>query len=206
MYVKSNKRRRQAEATRKRIHECALDLFAKKGFDNVTVEEVAAAAGVSVGAFYHHFRSKQSVMAVYYETLDERYLEYRDTVMETPEFAAMTALDKLEALNLYVIEMCVREGVEYVRIVYPYMMTNAEFAATMTNRKRPHGRIIREILAEGQKNGEIPLTLDQDRVVGDILIICRGCIVDWCMHNGEIDIHDHSRSVLRHYLEGIAAG
>ena len=52
----------RAEATRQRLQRCALELFAARGFDEVTVEDVAAAAGVSHMTFYRHFPTKESVV------------------------------------------------------------------------------------------------------------------------------------------------
>ena len=52
----------QQATTRQRLQRCALELFAERGFDAVTVEEVAAAAGVSHMTFYRHFPTKESVV------------------------------------------------------------------------------------------------------------------------------------------------
>ena len=51
-----------AEQTRGRLQQHALRLFTERGFDAVTVEEVAAAAGVSHMTFYRHFPTKESVV------------------------------------------------------------------------------------------------------------------------------------------------
>ena len=51
-----------AEETRQRLQQHALRLFSQRGFDAVTVEDVAAAAGVSHMTFYRHFPTKESVV------------------------------------------------------------------------------------------------------------------------------------------------
>ena len=47
--------------TRHHILEAAMQLFSKNGYDATGVAEICQAAGVSKGAFYHHFPTKQAV-------------------------------------------------------------------------------------------------------------------------------------------------
>jgi len=51
----------QREQTRRRILDSAARLFALKGFDAVGLDELMADAGLTRGAFYHHFRTKTEV-------------------------------------------------------------------------------------------------------------------------------------------------
>jgi AcrR family transcriptional regulator len=55
--------------TRQRIFEAALALFRKRGFDRTTMRDVASKAGVALGAAYYYFRSKNDIVAAYYDRL-----------------------------------------------------------------------------------------------------------------------------------------
>ncbi len=49
----------RSEETRSKIIESAINLFSVRGYTAASVDEICKAAGVSKGAFYHHFESKQ---------------------------------------------------------------------------------------------------------------------------------------------------
>ena len=55
-------RARKKAETRRRLQEEALRLFLAKGYDATTVEEIAAAAGVSPMTFYRYFPTKEDVV------------------------------------------------------------------------------------------------------------------------------------------------
>jgi AcrR family transcriptional regulator len=51
----------RSQETRNKILETATELFSKSGYDATGVAEICQAAGVSKGAFYHHFSTKQAL-------------------------------------------------------------------------------------------------------------------------------------------------
>jgi AcrR family transcriptional regulator len=55
------------EATQGAILEAALRLFGEAGFAAVSVDDIAAAAGVAKGAVYHHFPSKEALFEAVFE-------------------------------------------------------------------------------------------------------------------------------------------
>ncbi|GAC69244.1 TetR family transcriptional regulator [Gordonia soli] len=78
-------RARRRDATRMDIHEAAVDLFERNGFDATTVDEVAAAAGVSPRTFFRHFGTKEE--CVLYDRYGfDRALENRLSELDPDEF------------------------------------------------------------------------------------------------------------------------
>lgn len=63
---------RTAPKMPKRLAAAALELFGQRGIDDVTVEQIAAHAGVTKGSFYSHYRSKHEIILAacthYYQT------------------------------------------------------------------------------------------------------------------------------------------
>jgi AcrR family transcriptional regulator len=58
------RRERKAAQTRLKLFRCALQLFAERGFPNVTVEDITEAADVGKGTFFNYFSSKDHVLSV----------------------------------------------------------------------------------------------------------------------------------------------
>jgi len=54
---------RSAEPTRKRILDAAYRLFRRQGYSRVTMEEIAATADLTKRTLYHHFESKDRLLA-----------------------------------------------------------------------------------------------------------------------------------------------
>ena len=47
--------------TKERILQVALDLFAQKGYEGVSVSDIAGALGMTKGALYRHYENKQAI-------------------------------------------------------------------------------------------------------------------------------------------------
>jgi AcrR family transcriptional regulator len=59
----------RTDTTRRALLDAGLALFRERGYADVGVDEIAAAAGVTSGAVYHHFRSKAGLFRAVYEEL-----------------------------------------------------------------------------------------------------------------------------------------
>ncbi|MDT8757241.1 TetR/AcrR family transcriptional regulator [Sphingomonas psychrotolerans] len=55
-------RERKRRETLRRITDAGVCLFIEKGFEGATVEEIAAAAGISRRSFFHYFESKDDIL------------------------------------------------------------------------------------------------------------------------------------------------
>jgi AcrR family transcriptional regulator len=63
----------KGEATRQLVLTSALASFRKKGVAQTTMRDVADAAGLSLGAAYHYFPSKDAIVAAYYEWMQDEH-------------------------------------------------------------------------------------------------------------------------------------
>lgn len=51
------------QRTRQRIVECARELFNRRGFEDVSIDEIMRRAGLTRGGFYNHFKTKEELFA-----------------------------------------------------------------------------------------------------------------------------------------------
>jgi AcrR family transcriptional regulator len=61
----------RAEDTRRRIYDAALELFREKGFEQTTMRDIAAKAGVALGGAYYYFSSKEAIVLAFYHEMQE---------------------------------------------------------------------------------------------------------------------------------------
>lgn len=84
----------RGEDTRDRILKAATECFTREGYDATGVAEICAHAGISKGAFYYHFPTKQAVFLA----LFERWLHGLETAMQSVTEAGQTAAERLTAI------------------------------------------------------------------------------------------------------------
>ncbi|MEL0033581.1 MAG: TetR/AcrR family transcriptional regulator, partial [Paracoccaceae bacterium] len=90
----SDAKKRDAEATKKRILTSAKKAFAKKGLGGARVDEIAENASANKRMIYHYFGNKE---ALFLKTLEDAYLDIRlaEQKLELDRLPPKDALDKL---------------------------------------------------------------------------------------------------------------
>lgn len=87
------------------IIEKSVELFAKNGFDTTSVQEITEACGISKGAFYLYFKSKESLLMSIFEVFTEKMSDRISTVFEmeisAKEKLQMFLLVQLEEIDRY---------------------------------------------------------------------------------------------------------
>jgi AcrR family transcriptional regulator len=71
----------KSEETRQRILAAALGVFRQRGFEASTMREVAAAAGVALGAAYYYFDSKDAIVMAFYEQAQNEMAPALDAIL-----------------------------------------------------------------------------------------------------------------------------
>ena len=94
---------RKQQQARQRIVRAAVDLFAERGFDGVSVSDIAEAAEVGRSTFFRHFGDKQEVVfAREQELFDTLSVEHH----QPPHGGGRTAADALKFLEPLALRLC----------------------------------------------------------------------------------------------------
>jgi TetR/AcrR family transcriptional regulator, fatty acid metabolism regulator protein len=143
-----------SDARRDRIREAAVRVFARKGFHNARVGDIAAEAGVAHGLMYHYFESKDALLESVFRDTWTAMLELIREVEESGE-PASEQLRKVAAVVLRtwrrdpdLVRVLVREVTRTPQIQQQAAEVGQAFEA------------IERIVRSGQERGELRSDLD----------------------------------------------
>lgn len=116
---------KQAAETRRNILQAAENLFLEKGYDNVSLEEVAATVGVSRGAVHWHFKNKEGVL---FALCDKAQEPFRMLAENFAEHAGMASLAKLGDLIANIFEQLQNDPRRqaFIRVIVHFEIMLAE--------------------------------------------------------------------------------
>lgn len=191
------KRKQQAMNTRKKIYDICIDMMLEKGYDKINFTDICNTAGISVGCFYHHFKSKEEIIIEAYKQADENF----SNVIEQNTLTG-NAFDKILKVFKLQMEGATEIGVKLLTQLYKSQINNANNFLFSKDRILP--RILTDIVKEGQQNSEITQTYDADFIVKELLRFSRSIMYDWCAHSGQYDIVEDMNVSMGIYLKSFA--
>ena len=95
---------KQMNRTKRKIFEAAMELFAQKGYDGTSVEEITSVVGIAKGTLYYHFTSKEEI---FYFLVEEGMKLLKNSI-EIKTSKMPNTLDKIKAILLIQIKIIVK--------------------------------------------------------------------------------------------------
>ncbi|MCB2179867.1 TetR/AcrR family transcriptional regulator [bacterium] len=190
-----------SEERRTQIVEAAMRAFAKEGFYKARMEDIAEEAGLSKGALYLYFKSKDKIISAILSALFEREFSTISGYI-SDEGSAKSALEKMATL---IADDLIRMR-PVISIVY-------EFWA-MSFRNKAIGNVIREFLwryvevvvpifEQGVANGEFKPLDPKDTAMAFGSII-EGSIIVWSYDMDNLDFKHLMECSVNIFLDGIS--
>ena len=152
---------------RRRIQETALDLFDREGFENVSVEEIAQAAGCSVGNIYHYFKSKDELAIQLTQHVDEAYQVLEQAYLADTDRSGREKLLDFVGRSL---EISVRDEVLYKAFIHG--LRYPEQGVLKGSEKRVYYRLLGELVDLCRREGSIRQELITAEVVEELVGCC----------------------------------
>lgn len=195
---KTNVRKLRAQITRQKLFDTAVALFFEKGYDEVTIDEVCAAVGMTKGAFYSHFKSKYDVLVERVLILDDYYK------MEIlPQLDGIDpGVEKVLAFVRLMLKHLKGLGKDAIRTVYYSQIGNQEMTAVMTE-KRLLYKIIQQLVEEAQNSGRLRDDLSSSELTQIIMHNIRGILYNWGLSSSKFDIEESAEGLIKVLATGL---
>lgn len=174
---KLTSRQLQAQKTKRRIYNAAVELFSKQGFDNTTIEDISRKADVSVGAFYHYYSSKTEIYSELYKKIDAYY---ENTVAD--QLVLEDFYDNVILYFKHYAEFINARGVDTVKQLFNNQ--NVLFL----DKSRYKYKLLAEVLKKGEEKNLLTKDMSLDEIEEFLMVVSRGTVYDWLLHNGDYDL------------------
>lgn len=195
--------------TRDNLMEAAFVLVRQKGLSATSVDEICAAAGVSKGAFFHHFKSKDELAAA----AANHWSDVTEAFFETaPYHAPQDPLDRVLGYIAFRREMMAGEIADFTCFVgtmaqEAWMSSPPIAAATWDSMSRHAGKLVPDIeaaMAQHAPAGD----RDARSLALHIVAVTQGAFI-LAKASGDAAVAQDSLDHLRRYIEtlfGLPAG
>jgi len=179
----SPRRSRRSAELRERIFRASLDLFAKKGFAETTVEDITNAADVGKGTFFNYFPSKDHILLAFGEMqlgkLRQAVDEARKTQQPLPAF--------LRSLTTRMTAEPARNP-DLIRVLLLAFLSNQEVRKAMMDLQARVLALHTEMIQLGQERGEIRNDLPPIELAQVFRQVIFGTALIWSLY-GDASLH-----------------
>lgn len=191
----------RSEDTRARIQAAAAELFSRNGYDATGVAEICSLSGVSKGAFYHHYSSKQelflSLMEGWLVGIENRVQINRTAVHDIP-----TVLAEIAGRSGDVFKTA---GNQFRLILefWTQASRKPEIWKAAIAPYRQYENFFSNVLAEGQKEGSLSQDFDPLTASRVIVGLAMGLLLQAMIDPEGADWDDVTRNGIGMMVEGI---
>jgi AcrR family transcriptional regulator len=166
MYIRRRRilaRNKYPEETVQKILDVSYRLFMEKGYEHTSIQDIVNAIGMSKGAIYHHFKSKDEILericTQYYS--DERWL--KDILQDS----SLSALEKMKQIYYYELED--EKKRTYDIIALPMMKNPNMIAMQIREGIRETAPLLAQLIEEGNADGS--MQVKYPRQVAETMIL-----------------------------------
>jgi len=153
--------------TKRKIFETSMKLFAEKGYDATSIEEITATVGVAKGTLYYHFSSKEEI----FKFLVEEGVKLLKNSIAIKTDKLNNSLDKLKAIILIEIKVLVKYE-NFMTIILSEIWGTSPRAKMCREYLFEYLQMIQDIVEEGIEKKEI-VDADPNVIASRNIWICK---------------------------------
>ncbi len=200
---KVNKRKAQGAETKQRLYEIAKRLFMERDFNEVSLEDITDEAGITKGAFYVHYESKDALIAILIaDFASSADMDYKAFLEALP--IDIPASDQLLALVGKIADVLVDTiGYENMKKVYQLLLVKTVDTEAVKDYSRELYRLFHNILVEGIRRGEFKDSLSAEELSRHFVIAFRGLSYEWCIRYPDFNLKVQALEHFKLLLQGI---
>lgn len=188
------------EQSRRALIDAAVACFGTEGFHTTSVQQVVDAAGLTKGAFYHHFESKEDLLHVIHDAFIDEHLRRQERILERFDRAHERLFHLVR--TLVVIVAAHRPEVQ-IFFQEQRALSPTRYRASFDKRETAR-QIYVDTMALGVGNGEFRADIDPE--LGALGILGMGnWTYQWYRPDGRLAAHDISRALAAQALFGVTA-
>ena len=192
--------RKNERNTRGRIIAAAWKLFYQNGYDETTVEDIVFESQTSRGSFYHYFQGKDALIGTLAYLFDDRYEQLAKEI--TPDSPAIDTLIHLNHEVFVMIEEHI--SMELLTRLLSTQLT-AQGAKHLLDGGRFYFKLLRRIIRNGQKNGQLRTDMTESEIVRAYALWERALMYDWCLNGGDYSLVAWTDKLTPTYMRTFAA-
>jgi len=191
--------------TEERILKEAMRLFLERGYHGTSIDDITQAAGLTKGALYWHFESKEDLLKRIIKEFENRFL---DGLINAVREVQGGTLDKIEkyfrynaAFSYYNRDLCVSFTTLAAELVGAHHGLEPEFRRIY----RKYQKFLSTLILQGKKEKVFRKEIDSDLAALTIIAFHDGVLIRWFMNNDEIDGKAYVTTFKKIILEGLMA-
>ena len=177
----TERRKEQAQKTETAILNAALELMGRHGFDVVTVRDICKHAGITTGAFYHHFKSKEDLFDMGFAPLDD-FMD--EALREHPLDEPVARLKAVMEHYAQFMEHCGPLAAQY----YHRRLNNPK-QVSMDATKHICS-VMEECFAKAYEQGKVALCKDPAWMARFCYCHFRGVVIEWLLEKREYSLRE----------------
>jgi AcrR family transcriptional regulator len=186
MHMAPKVTREYKQAVRDRVLKAVETLFSEKGYYDTSMDEIVAESGLSKGAIYGYFKSKEDLFVA----LQDKHLETSLDELRSTFAPSDSARTKLERIVDVAFTSMIGASKKACRISLEFDVA-APRMKSVERRREGRFKAVRdflaEIIAEGVERGEFRQDVDADSAALILLAMADGLSLDWATTNLDFD-------------------